>query len=311
MFAEAQRRRALEPARRLWERLEADAVLTHAAAMSFFMAFALFPAFLFMMALIGLLPLADTLDHLLAYTRQVLPPDAASLVDKTLTQLREGASPPLLSLGAGTALWAASSGMVSVINALNVAFRVPEPRPWWKRRLVAVVLTTGLTVFMVTALVLVVFGGWLGGAIAAVLGLGSLFTMAWPAMHWLTVVACVTLGVGLVYRFAPARPLAWRWLGPGSVFVVVAWLATSLGLRLYVAYFHTYNATYGSIGGMILLMLWLLLSNLALLVGAEINSVIAEARREPVVDGPPAGAAEAWSPDSDAAGRSSRSSVGE
>lgn len=290
-------------ARRLWLRLETDAVLTHAAAMSFFMAFALFPAFLFVVALIGLLPTADTLDHLLSYTRDVLPPDAASLVEKTLVQLREGASTPLLSLGAAAALWAASSGMVSVINALNVAFRVGEPRPWWKRRLVAVVLTVGLTVFMVTALVLVVFGGWLGGAIAAVLGLGSLFTMAWPVLHWLAVVCCVTLGVGLVYRHAPARPLAWRWLGPGSVFAVLAWLATSLGLRLYVAHFDSYNATYGSIGGMILLMLWLFLSNVALLVGAEINSVIEEAVRGRAVDAPLAVGREHTGPPTGPAGR--------
>jgi membrane protein len=274
-----------ELAHRLRVRLEADAVLTHAAAMSFFMVFALFPAFLFVVALLGLLPLVGTLDRLLSYTRHVLPPDAASLVDKTLAQLRQGASTPLLSLGAGAALWAASSGMVSVINALNVAYRVGEPRRWWKRRLVAVVLTVGLTVFMVTALLLVVFGGWLGGAIAAVLGLGSLFTLAWPSLHWLAIVCCVTLGVGLVYRYAPARPLGWRWLGPGAVFAVLAWLGTSLGLRVYVAHFNSYNATYGSIGGVILLMLWLFLSNVALLIGAEINSVIEEAARGPMADG--------------------------
>jgi membrane protein len=175
--------------------------------------------------------------------------------------------------------------MVSVINALNVAYRVGEPRPWWKRRLVAVVLTVGLTIFMVTALVLVVFGSWLGGAIAAVLGLRSLFTVAWPFLHWLAVICCVTLGVGLVYRYAPAQPLAWRWLGPGSVFAVLAWLGTSLGLRMYVAHFDSYHVTYGSIGGMILLMLWLFLSNVALLIGAEINSVIEEATRGRCVRG--------------------------
>lgn len=272
-------------ARRIWARVEADDVLTHAAAMSFFMAFALFPAFLFVVALVGLLPLAGTLDSLLSYTRQVLPREAASLVEKTLTQLRQGASTPLVSLGAGVALWAASSGMVSVINALNVAYRVGEPRPWWKRRLVAVALTVGLTTFTVTALVLVVFGGWLGTAIAAILGLGSLFTTAWPFLHWLAVVGCVTLGVGIVYRFAPARPLSSRGLGPGAVFAVLAWLVASLGLRLYVAYFGNYNATYGSIAGMILLMLWLYMSNVTLLVGAEINSVIEEAGRGPAGEG--------------------------
>lgn len=264
---------------RIWGRLESDAVLTHAAAMSFFMGFALFPTFFLVVAFVGLLPLAGTLDRLLSYARQVLPPDAASFVETTLTQLRQGASTPLLSLGAVAALWAASSGMVSVINALNVAYRVGEPRPWWKRRLVAVVLTVGLTIFMVSALILVVFGGWLGGAIATVLGLGSLFTVAWPLLHWLAGVCCVTLGLGLVYRYAPAKSLGWRWLAPGAVFAVLAWLGGSLGLRLYVTHFDSYNATYGSIGGMILLMLWLFLSNVALLVGAEINSIVEEATR--------------------------------
>lgn len=291
--------RPREVGHRIRVRFENDAALTHAAAMSFFMVFALFPAFLFVVALFGLLPLADTLDRLLSYARQILPQDAASLVDKTLTQLRQGASTPILSVGAGAALWTASSGMVAVINALNIVYRVGEPRPWWKRRLVAIVLTVGLTVFMVTALVLVVFGGWLGGAIASVLGLGSLFTMAWPALHWLTVVCCVTLAVGLVYRCAPARPLGWRWVAPGSVFAVLAWLTISVGLRVYVTHVANYNATYGSIGGMILLMLWLFLSNVALLVGAEINSVIEEAMRKRTADAPHAQPSEApapWSP---------------
>jgi membrane protein len=264
--------------------------------MSFFMVFALFPAFLVVVVLLGLLPLVGTLDRLSSYTGQVLPPHTASLVDKTLAQLQH-VSTPLLSLGAGAALWAASSGMVSVINALNVAYRVGEPRPWWKRRLVAVVLTVGLTSFMVTALVLVVFGRWLGGAIATVLGLGALFTMAWPFLHWFVIVCCATLGVGLVYRYAPARPLAWRWLGPGSVFAVLAWVGTSLGLRLYVAHFDSYNATYGSIGGMILWMLWLFLCNVALLIGAEINSVMEEAAGRPTVDGLRAKAALPIAPD--------------
>jgi membrane protein len=287
---------ARELARRIWARLETDDVLTHAAAMSFFMVFAVFPAFLFLIALVGLLPPSNALEDLVSYTRQILPPDAASLVAKTLGQLRQGASPPLLSLGAGCALWAASSGMVSVINALSVTYRVAEPRPWWKRRLVAVLLTVGLSIFMVTALILVVFGGWLGGAIAAVLGLGSLFQAAWPVLNWLAVVGFVTLGVGGVYQYAPARRVAWRWLAVGAAFAVVASVATSLGLRLYVAYFANYNATYGSIGGMILLMLWLYLSNVALLVGAEINSVIEEmacgqyrtgdASPQPRMDGP-------------------------
>lgn len=270
-----------EMIRRVWSRFKIDDVLTRAAAMSFFMIFALTPAFLFLLTLLGLLPWReDVLERLPWYLRQVLPADAASLVEKTLVQLREGASPSLLSLGAGTALWAASSGMVSVINGLNVAYRVDEPRPWWRRRLVAIGLTGGLAIFMLTALILVVFGGWIGEAIADALGVGSQFTIAWQLLQWPVVIGCVAIGVGLVYRFAPARPLAWRWLAPGAIFAVAAWLTTSLGLRVYVTHFDRYNATYGSIGGVIILMLWLFLSNVVLLVGAEINSVIEEFSRE-------------------------------
>lgn len=266
--------------RRVWDRFETDDVLTRAAAMSFFMIFALFPAFLLLVALVQLLPQVDVHDRLLAYPRQLLPPEAAVLVERTLGQLREGASTPLLSLGAAAALWAASSGMVSVIDALNVAFRVREPRPWWRRRLVAVTLTMGLTVFMVIGLLLVVFGGWLGRAVAAIVGFGSLVARAWPWLHGLAVIGCVTLGVALVYGLAPAQALSWRRLAPGAAFAVLAWLIASLGLRLYVVHFQSYNTTYGSIGGVILLMLWLFLSNAALLVGAEIDSVIDEMLNE-------------------------------
>jgi membrane protein len=260
--------------RRVWDRFETDDVLTRAAAMSFFMIFALFQAFLLLVALVELLPQVEVHDRLLAYPRRVLPPEAAMLVERTLGQLREGASTTLLSLGAGAALRAASSGMVSVINALNVVFRVCEPRPWWRRRLVAVALTVGLTMFMVTGLLLVVFGGWLGRALAAATEFGPLVALAWPWLHGLAVIGCVTLGVALVYRFTPAQALSWRRLAPGAAFAVLAWLIASLGLRLYVVHFQSYNVTYGSIGGVILLMLWLFLSNAALLVGAELNSVI-------------------------------------
>jgi membrane protein len=104
-------------------------------------------------------------------------------------------------------------------------------------------------------------------------------------LHGLAVVGCVTLGIALVYRFAPARPLSWQRLAPGTVFAVLAWLTASFGLRFYVVHFGNYNVTYGSIGGVILLMLWLYLGNAALLIGAEISSVIDDATRDPSATG--------------------------
>jgi hypothetical protein len=170
--------------------------------------------------------------------------------------------------------------MASVMTALNVAYDVEDTRPWWKRRLLSILLTLGFALFILTALVLLVFGVRIGGAVAAALGLGALFTVTWNVLNIPIVVAFVLVGIALVYYFAPAAKQHWRWVTPGSVVALVLWLAMSFGLRLYVARFTDYSATYGSIGGVMLLMLWLYLTGLALLVGAEINAEIEHAAAE-------------------------------
>ncbi len=261
---------------RLWQRVEADDVLTRAAALSYYFLFALFPALLFLTALLGLLPVPGMMERLMGYLSRVLPGDTAALVRKTLAQTLHGASTSLLSLGVIGAVWAASAGMVSVIQALNVAHRVIDPRAWWTQRLVAVALTIGLTVFTLTGLTLVVFGERIGEAIAGDVGLGPWFTLAWNLLQWPVVIACLLVGVLLVYHAAPAARYPLSWLAPGSACAVASWLLVSYGLRVYVSHFGSYDATYGSIGGVILLMLWFYLSSLTLLVGAEINAVIQE-----------------------------------
>jgi virulence factor BrkB len=139
------------------------------------------------------------------------------------------------------------------------------------------VLTVGFALFILGALVLLVFGGRIGEAVAGGLGLGPVFTLAWNVLNLPLVVAFVLVGIALVYYFAPAAKQHWRWVTPGSAVALVLWLAMSTGLRFYVARFADYSATYGSIGGVILLMLWLYLTGVALLVGAEINAEIEHA----------------------------------
>ncbi len=175
------------------------------------------------------------------------------------------------------ALWVASSGMLSIVTALNVAYRVGVSRPWWKSRLVALGLTIGFSLFTLTALLLLVFGGRIGEAVARWVGLGPLFTLAWTLLQWPVAIVLALTGLTLVYHLAPAVGRRWHWITPGSIFALVAWLVMSSALRLYVTEFVNYNATYGSIGSVILLMLWLYASGVALLVGAEIDSVVGEA----------------------------------
>lgn len=268
-------------AQRVYGRLWEDEILGRAAGLSYYVLFALFPTLLFLTALFGMLPFPDTMGRLLDYADRMLPGDAASLVRKTLAEVVTGASGSLLSLGVLAALWAASSGMLSIMTALNVAYRVVERRRWWSVRLIAIGLTFGFSLFALTGLLLLVFGGGIGRVVAGSVGLGAAFTITWAVLQGPAAVLLVLIALSLVYWLAPAAGRRWHWITPGSIFAVLAWLLMSLGLRLYVALLGDYNATYGSIGGVILLMLWLYLSGVALLIGAEINSAVEHAAAEP------------------------------
>jgi membrane protein len=270
-----------ELGRRVWAEFSADEITDRAAGLAYYFLFALFPLLLFLTSLLGLLPIENLMDRLMDYVSQAVPGDAASLIQKTLGEIVAGASGGLLSIGALGALWASSNGMSSIMSALNVAYDVTEARPWWKARLVAIGLTIGFSVFIITALVLMVFGPRIGETVAGWVGLGGVFTTVWNIVSIPVVIALVAIGIALVYYLAPNVEQHWRWVTPGSVVALALWLAASFGLRIYVTNFANYSATYGSIGGVILLMLWLYLSGVALLLGAEVNAEIehAAARR--------------------------------
>ena len=269
-----------ELARRVWNEIETDEVMDRGAALAYYLVFALFPTLLFLTALLGLFPFPGLMDRLFQYVDQALPGDAASVLRRTFAEIQRNARGGLLSAGALAALWASSSGMDSMISALNVAYDVGDRRPWWKRRLIALLLTIGFGVFILGALVMLVFGGQIGGVVAAKFGFGAYFTTAWNVLSVLLVVGCVLFGLAMVYYLAPDAKQHWWWVTPGSAVALTLWLALSFALRVYVSNFANYSATYGSIGGVILLILWLYLSGVVLLLGAEINSEIEHAAAE-------------------------------
>jgi len=269
-----------ELARRVWQEIDKDEIVDRAAGLAYYFLFALFPALLFLTALIGLLPIPHLLDRLMEYVSRALPMDAASVTRKTLREIIGGAHGGLLSIGVLGALWAASNGMSSIISALNAVYDVSETRPFWKRKALALGLTLLFSLFILTALILMVFGPKIGETVASWVGLGGLFTAVWNVISIPVVIVFVTIGVTAVYYLAPDAQEKFRWVTPGATLAVLLWLAMSYGLRLYVSHFANYNATYGSIGGVILLMLWLYLSGAALLLGAEVNALIEQAAAE-------------------------------
>jgi membrane protein len=253
----------------------AHGIPDRAAALSYYFLFALFPTLLFLAALLGMLGTPHLMERLMGYGEGVLPVEVASLLSRTLQEVVRGAGGGVLSAGVVGVLWAASRGVRSVIVALNVVYAVKRPRPWWRRQLVAVVLTLAFCVFTLTTLALLAFGERLGHAVAVWAGLGDAFTLGWRLAQWPVAILFGVIGMDLTYHLAPAGRTRLTWLSPGAVFALTGWLVASLGMRLYVRHVADYNATYGSIGAVILLMIWLHLIAGMLLLGAEINAVAA------------------------------------
>ena len=269
-----------ELGRRVWGELSEDAILGRAAQLSFYFLLSLFPTLFFLLVLFGYFIGGgeEARRALTNYLGALAPESATGLVDTIIRQVTEGAGGGRLVFSLLVALWAGSSGMVAIINALNAAYEVVETRPWWKARLVAVGLMIALVVLISSALILLLYGGDIAGVAASHFDFGDTFRTAWKFLQWPLVLGFVLLAFNLLYLYAPnLKHWGWHWLMPGTVIGVGLWLLASFGFNLYLSYFNTYEATYGSLGTVIVLMLWFYLTGIAILTGAEVNSEIERA----------------------------------
>lgn len=260
--------------RHVWDAIYRDELLGQAAQLAYYATFSLFPTILFLAALLGFLPIPNLLEKIIMYFNRVLPASAMDLVRHTLTEILRRPRGGLLSFSILATVWAASSGMQALISAINVAYDIPEMRPWWKDRLMAIGLTIGFVALTIIAQIFLFFGGSIGTRIALYFGLGNVFKVVWNIIQWPLVISFVLIACDLLYYVAPHRQHRWQWVTPGAVFALSAWLILSFGFSYYASHFGNYSLTYGSIGGMMVLMLWLYLTGLAILIGAEINSAI-------------------------------------
>lgn len=271
-------------AKRVWADIGKDDILGRAAQLSYYFLLALFPLLLFLMSVIGLLVGEGTgLRHsLFNYLGKVLPGSALDLVSTTVFEVSNASGGGKISFGILAALWAASNGMGAISESLNVAYHVKETRSWWKQRLIAVGLTLALAVLILAALTMVLGGGKIADLLANTYGLGDGFTLGWKILQWPIVLCFLFFAFALIYYWAPdLRDQDWRWVTPGSVVAVFLWLLVSFGFRLYLHFFNSYSKTYGSLGAVIILMLWFYFTGTAILIGGEVNSDIeAAAARE-------------------------------
>jgi membrane protein len=270
---------------RVWARANEDEIFGRSAQLSYYFLLALFPLLFFLITLFGYFAGAgSSLQHkLITYLGSVIPGSAVHLVTATIEEVVAARGGGKLWFGLLAALWAASSGMNALGQTLNAAYDVPETRPWWKVRLISVALTVALAILIISALLIVLYGGRLGNFLAGFVHEGDAFSITWKILQWPIAIAFVFIAFSLIYHFAPdlaarrrSRRLAAsdyrrRWLSPGVFVAVMLWLLVSLGFRAYLHFFNSYSATYGSLGALIILMLWFYLTGAAILLGGEIN----------------------------------------
>jgi membrane protein len=256
---------------------QADKGFGLAAQLAYYFFLALFPALLVLIALAGVFADAGLVERLVNMMSGAVPPDVISIIRDQLIRISQGQQGGILTFGVLAALWSSSAAIVSLIDSLNSAYDVEDSRPWWKQRLVAIALTVGIAVFIIASFALVLAGPEIADWLAGRFGLGSAFAWTWKIVQWPIVFVLVALAFGLVYYFGPDVEQDFVFLTPGSVLATVLWLLGSLAFRFYVMNFASYNETYGAVGGVMVLLLWLYLSGLVVIVGAEMNAEIEHA----------------------------------
>jgi membrane protein len=260
--------------RDLYRAVGDDNVFNGAAALGFYLTLALFPALIATMSVIPYLPIAHVDQAIMDLLGQVLPGEAYGMVRDVVRQVTGERRGGLLSFGLVGTLWAASSGMYAIMQQINLTYEVKEARNFVRVRLIALGLSLLFGVLVIGAFSLVVLGGIIQDRLGGWLGFSSVLLIVFATFRWLVIVLALLLGFALVYRYGPTVERPFAFITPGSVVGVVLLIVASLGFSLYASHFADYDATYGSIGAVITLMLWLYIAGLVILVGSEINVLL-------------------------------------
>ena len=276
------------------QEFQRDDAMGLAAQLAFFLILALFPFILVLVSLMGLVGNPELASKVLDYFRQVMPEEAYKLIRTYTGDVISGQRPApyLFSFSILFTLWTASGAFAALINALNRAYDVQETRPFWKVRGIAILMTLGLSVLILVGVLLLIVGEPIGQAIAEIFGLGELFELVWNIVRWPVALFFLVFTVALLYYFAPDVDQPFRWITPGGLIGVLLWVIASAAFSFYVNNFGTYNKTYGSIGVVIILLLYLYISSLTILFGAELNATLVRMKEEisgkQIIDAEPA-----------------------
>ncbi|HUP74679.1 MAG TPA: YihY/virulence factor BrkB family protein [Acidimicrobiales bacterium] len=276
-----------------------DRVPMLSAAVAFYSLLAIVPAMVAIVSLYGLLADPSDVDRQVGEWLGSAPQEVRDLIAAQLTSITENAGTAVgigVVIGILVALWSASSGMAHLVEAINIVYDEEETRGWFKRRLLAILLTLGATIFIVVAVGLIA----ILPAVLAETGLGTATRVVANIVRWLVLLVGMVVALSVLYRYGPDRDdPKWRWTSPGAIAATIIWLLASVLFSVYTANFAKYNDTYGTLGAVVVVMLWLFLTALAVIVGAELNAELERQTRRDSTTGAdrPMGARDAHAAD--------------
>jgi membrane protein len=267
---------ALPQIKRLLVELADSKLENGAAALAFYAMLAVFPAAIFGLSVLPYLPIPDLQRAIFDLLSELLPSNAATLFHDTVQRVLSQKHTGLLSFGLLFAIWSATSGIVAMMEELDVVHRVRRPRSALRARGKAFVLLLCLFVLIVGTFALVIFGGTLQSRLAERIGSSDPFLIGFAAARWLIITFALLLGTAVMYRVGPTQSHSFKLWSPGSVFATSGQMLASFGMRFYVEHFADYDAIYGSLGGVIVLLLWMFLVGWVFLLGAAIDMFFRE-----------------------------------
>lgn len=255
----------------LWKRVQEDDVAGLAAQLAYFFLLSLFPLLIFLVTLLPYLPI--TQEEMLGVVADFAPGQTMSFIETTLAEILSHQNKTLLSFGIIATIWSASNGMNAIIRALNKAYNVKESRSFIVARGMSILFTVAMIIVFIIALLLPVFGKQIGVYLFTKLGLTSQFLAFWNMLRWLFSALIIFVVFLVLYWLAPNKKFKCIDATPGAIFATVGWLLVSYGFSYYVSNFGNYSAMYGSIGAVIVLMIWFFLSGIIIILGGEINAL--------------------------------------
>jgi membrane protein len=247
-------------------------VLTIGAAVAFFLLMSLIPLLMVASALLSALPIPNLLQQLLDMLAMFVPPDTMSFVKAILFSILTAHPARILSIGVLSYIWAASGSFSSLIEALNIAYDVKAERSWWRDKLQALLLTFVCGSLSIVSLLCMIAGPHFIHFLSYLIPVPHMFSLLWPPVRIALIFTTFVANITVLYKLAPNRQISLRAVLPGAAFAVCIWFLGSAGLGFYIVHFANYNVTYGSLGAIIVLMLWLYLTSVSILIGAELNA---------------------------------------